>query len=141
MIEVSVINGKKFFNVAHKPVNNAEAIMSCKNNGGTLAQPTSLSENNKILELCSEFTGAYCYIGVTRPMLESMKNETITGYTNFRSGQPERRRNEDCVAINRQGEWHDSHCHHVFNYVCQRKGKTVTNLYVMNNPDMMSVNL
>ncbi|NXL85623.1 MBL protein, partial [Alectura lathami] len=83
----------------------------CAKAGGALATPRNEAENTALKGLVKPSTQAY--IGLSDAQTEGrfvyLSGGPVT-YTNWKTGEPNNVRNEDCVEIEESGKWNDLDC-------------------------------
>ena len=94
----------------------------CKENGAHLVKIESADENsffNNDFLVGDESN----WIGLTDAETEDVwkwsDGSQLTGYTNWQSDEPNNYKNQDCVAITKDGEWHDAECTNTRGYICE----------------------
>lgn len=83
----------------------------CAKAGGMLASPRNEAENTALKDLVSPSSQAY--IGISDAQTEG-KFMYLSGgpltYSNWKPGEPNNMKNEDCAVIEGSGKWNDLDC-------------------------------
>lgn len=112
MILKDVVNvAKKMFVSTGKKDNFEKGKSLCAKAGGVLASPRNEAENTALKDLVSPSTQAY--IGVSDAQTEGRFMYVSGGpltYSNWKPGEPNNMKNEDCAVIEGSGKWNDLDC-------------------------------
>ncbi|KAM9379763.1 pulmonary surfactant-associated protein D [Phaethornis superciliosus] len=103
--------GKKIFVSTEREETFANGKSLCGKAGGALASPMNEAENTALKDLLTPSKQAYIGIsdGQTEGRFEYLTGGTVT-YTNWKAGEPNNLKNEDCAVIQDSGKWNDLNC-------------------------------
>ncbi|XP_003207822.1 mannose-binding protein isoform X1 [Meleagris gallopavo] len=112
MILKDIVNvAKKMFVATGKKDNFEKGKSLCAKAGGMLASPRNEAENTALKDLVSPSSQAY--IGISDAQTEG-KFMYLSGgpltYSNWKPGEPNNMKNEDCAVIEDSGKWNDLDC-------------------------------
>ncbi|XP_030309417.1 pulmonary surfactant-associated protein D isoform X3 [Calypte anna] len=103
--------GKKIFVSTDREETFANGKSLCGKAGGSLASPVNEAENTALKDLITPSKQAY--IGISDEQTEGrfdyLTGGTVT-YTNWKAGEPNNLKNEDCAVIQDSGKWNDLSC-------------------------------
>ncbi|NXJ05511.1 MBL protein, partial [Odontophorus gujanensis] len=103
--------GKKMFVSTGKKHNFETGKSLCAKAGSVLASPRNEAENTALKDLVNPSKQAY--IGISDAQTEG-KFMYLSGgpltYSNWRPGEPNNLKNEDCAVIEESGKWNDLDC-------------------------------
>ncbi|KGL89995.1 Collectin-10 [Charadrius vociferus] len=94
---------EKFYYIVKEEKNYREALIHCRDRGGTLAMPKDEATNTLIADY-------FVYAD----------NSPLQNYSNWKEGEPhDPAGREDCVEMLSTGEWNDSECQVTIYFVCE----------------------
>ncbi|XP_015721592.1 mannose-binding protein [Coturnix japonica] len=103
--------GKKMFVSSGKKDNFEKGKSLCAKAGSVLASPRNEAENAALSDLVNPLGSAY--LGISDAQTEGrfmyLSGGPLT-YSNWKSGEPNNLRNEDCAVIDGSGKWNDLDC-------------------------------
>lgn len=107
-----VVNvGKKMFVSTGKKYNFEKGKSLCAKAGSVLASPRNEAENTALKDLVDPSSQAY--IGISDAQTEGrfmyLSGGPLT-YSNWKPGEPNNHKNEDCAVIEDSGKWNDLDC-------------------------------
>ncbi|XP_040558154.1 mannose-binding lectin isoform X2 [Gallus gallus] len=107
-----VVNiGKKMFVSTGKKYNFEKGKSLCAKAGSVLASPRNEAENTALKDLIDPSSQAY--IGISDAQTEGrfmyLSGGPLT-YSNWKPGEPNNHKNEDCAVIEDSGKWNDLDC-------------------------------
>ena len=124
--------GSSCYKLHTSPQNWNNAKVNCQNFGGKLVKIETEEESRFITRKYFSNKGRY-WIGLSDSSKEKEWRWTdktgLTGYKNWRSGQPNNFLNQDCVAMLKgtyhfmyfNAEWNDEDCSLTLGYICEKK--------------------
>ena len=124
--------GSSCYKLHTSPQNWNNAKLNCQNFGGNLLKIETKEESRFITRKYFSDEGRY-WIGLSDSSNENewrWTDETgLTGFENWRRGQPNNFWNQDCVAmlkgtyhlIHYNAEWNDEDCSLTLGYICEKK--------------------
>nr|XP_006013848.1 PREDICTED: collectin-43-like [Latimeria chalumnae] len=114
--------GEKVFSANGQEGHCETAETICHEAGGQQATPKNAAENKAIQEIVSIYNKKACCIGISdrksEGMFEYLSGEQIT-YSNWKTGEPNNRKNEDCVEVDFDGKWNDVDCRSTSLIICE----------------------
>ncbi|NXJ75843.1 MBL protein, partial [Trogon melanurus] len=103
--------GKKIFVSTGKEDTFANGKSLCEKAGSILASPRNEAENTAVKDLIAPSKQAY--IGISDEQTEGRfmyLNGGAVTYSNWKDGEPNNLKNEDCAVIQDSGKWNDVNC-------------------------------
>ncbi|XP_062426555.1 collectin-10 isoform X3 [Rhea pennata] len=115
---------EKFYYIVKEEKNYREALIHCRDRGGTLAMPKDEATNALIADYISKSGLFRAFIGMNDMEKEGQfvyaDNTSLQNYSNWKEGEPnDPNGHEDCVEMLSTGEWNDSECQVTIYFVCE----------------------
>uniref|UniRef100_A0A8B9F4N4 Collectin subfamily member 10 n=1 Tax=Amazona collaria TaxID=241587 RepID=A0A8B9F4N4_9PSIT len=115
---------EKFYYIVKEEKNYREALMHCRDRGGTLAMPKDEATNALIADYISNSGLFRAFIGLNDMEKEGQfvyaDNTPLQNYSNWKEGEPhDPVGREDCVEMLSTGKWNDSECQVTIYFVCE----------------------
>ncbi|XP_015711711.1 collectin-10 isoform X3 [Coturnix japonica] len=115
---------EKFYYIVKEEKNYREALMHCKDRGGTLAMPKGEVINALLADYISSSGLFRAFIGINDMEKEGQfvyaDSSPLQNYSNWKDGEPhDSTGHEDCVEMLSTGEWNDSECQVTIYFICE----------------------
>ncbi|PKU49608.1 collectin-10 [Limosa lapponica baueri] len=115
---------EKFYYIVKEEKNYREALIHCRDRGGTLAMPKDEATNALIADYISNSGLFRAFIGLNDMEKEGQfvyaDSSPLQNYSNWKEGEPhDPAGREDCVEMLSTGEWNDSECQVTIYFVCE----------------------
>ncbi|NWX04580.1 COL10 protein, partial [Caloenas nicobarica] len=115
---------EKFYYIVKEEKNYREALLHCRDRGGTLAMPKDEATNALIADYISNSGLFRAFIGLNDMEKEGQfvyaDTSPLQNYSNWKDGEPhDPAGHEDCVEMLSTGEWNDSECQVTIYFVCE----------------------
>ncbi|NXL88973.1 SFPA2 protein, partial [Alectura lathami] len=115
------VSGGKVFATNEKTGDFQATVKKCEEAGGCIAAPRNADENDAILYFLKKFNN-YAYLGIKESPVPGkflFLNGAELSYTNWYSGEPAGKGQEQCVEMYTDGTWNDRSCGYNRLIVCQ----------------------
>ncbi|XP_068017227.1 collectin-10 isoform X3 [Melanerpes formicivorus] len=115
---------EKFYYIVKEEKNYREALLHCRDRGGTLAMPKDEVTNTLLADYISSSGLFRAFIGLSDMEKEGQfvyaDNSPLQNYSHWKAGEPhDPAGREDCVEMLSTGEWNDSECQVTIYFVCE----------------------
>lgn len=115
---------EKFYYIVKEEKNYREALIHCRDRGGTLAMPKDEATNALIADYISNSGLFRAFIGLNDMEKEGQfvyaDSSPLQNYSNWKEGEPhDPAGHKDCVEMLSTGEWNDSECQVTIYFVCE----------------------
>ncbi|XP_064010258.1 collectin-10 isoform X2 [Pogoniulus pusillus] len=115
---------EKFYYIVKEEKNYREALIHCRDRGGTLAMPKDEATNTLIADYISNSGLFRAFIGLSDMEKEGQfvyaDSSPLQNYSHWKEGEPhDPAGHEDCVEMLSTGEWNDSECQVTIYFVCE----------------------
>ncbi|XP_074412061.1 collectin-10 isoform X1 [Zonotrichia albicollis] len=115
---------EKFYYIVKEEKNYREALIHCRDRGGSLAMPKDEATNALLADYISNSGLFRAFIGLNDMEREGQfvyaDNSPLQNYSNWKQGEPhDPAGHEDCVEMLSTGEWNDSECQVTIYFVCE----------------------
>ncbi|POI24893.1 hypothetical protein CIB84_011356, partial [Bambusicola thoracicus] len=115
---------EKFYYIVKEEKNYREALMHCRDRGGTLAMPKDELTNTLLADYISSSGLFRAFIGINDMEKEGQfvyaDSSPLQNYSNWKDGEPhDSTGHEDCVEMLSTGEWNDSECQVTIYFICE----------------------
>ncbi|XP_035412135.1 collectin-10 isoform X2 [Cygnus atratus] len=115
---------EKFYYIVKEEKNYREALIHCRDRGGTLAMPKDEATNALLADYISTSGLFRAFIGMNDMEKEGQfvyaDSSPLQNYSNWKDGEPhDSTGSQDCVEMLSTGEWNDSECQVTIYFICE----------------------